>query len=123
MFNVPDQVPWTVFSQALSNYFEQQTGRGLNEQNLEYLARKLQNGQFCKLCRVYIRNFVLLTVAAVPNSEMDLSNFAITYSMIVKVGMGNRDIIVFNISILGSHTSKQERRTECHILGMVLCHL
>ncbi|XP_065883678.1 signal transducer and activator of transcription 5B-like [Dysidea avara] len=65
LFNVPDQVPWTVFSQALSNYFEQQTGRGLNEQNLEYLARKLQN-------------------AAVPNSEMDLSNFAITYSMIVK---------------------------------------
>ena len=45
LFVVPDHVPWSQFSQALSNYFEQQTGGGLNEQNLQYLAKRLQNGK------------------------------------------------------------------------------
>lgn len=44
LFVVPDHVLWSQFSQAISNYFEQQTGRGLNEQNLQFLARRLQNG-------------------------------------------------------------------------------
>lgn len=65
----------------------------------------------------------LLSPAAVANSEIDLANFSVTYSMIVKVGMWNRDTMFLTISILGPHTSKQERRTKCHILGMVLCHM
>ena len=44
-FVVPDSVAWPTFADSLNRYFTQQTGKGLTQKNLDYLARRLMSIQ------------------------------------------------------------------------------
>ncbi|KAL1491221.1 hypothetical protein ABEB36_011852 [Hypothenemus hampei] len=45
-FQVPDKVPWSKMRETLSQKFKQATGRGLSEENLEFLAEKAFRGNY-----------------------------------------------------------------------------
>ena len=40
-FSIPDEVPWPRLAQGFSEFFFAHCGRGLTEQQLDYLGRKL----------------------------------------------------------------------------------
>ena len=48
-FVVPDNVAWPTFADSLNRYFTQQTGKGLTQKNLDYLARRLMSIQNRKI--------------------------------------------------------------------------
>ncbi|KAL8599781.1 hypothetical protein ACOMHN_040491 [Nucella lapillus] len=44
-FTVPEQVPWPMLGEQLSRKFKQNTGRGLNQDSLDYLGSKIFGAQ------------------------------------------------------------------------------